>query len=231
MRVAICDDIPEIAHQTDELLVKYSKKHFNTDVFYDPERLLDACENEHYDFFILDIEMPSMSGVELAEKIREKDVGSPIIFLTSYKEYMEDVFRLQTFDYLLKPIAEEKMFALLDRILKYLNVSEKRFAFTFNKISHSLLLSEILYFEKNKRTVFIHTKTQELEMLMTTNELLKQLDEQFVQVHNSYIVNIQYVKELRKNEVLLTNGVSVPMSRSFAKKTQEVIFEKLRGMM
>ncbi|WP_279403862.1 LytR/AlgR family response regulator transcription factor [Secundilactobacillus kimchicus] len=59
-------------------------------------------------FFILDIELPSSSGINVAKEIRKHNLNVPIIFLTNFSEYMEDVFQVQTFDYILKPVTEEK---------------------------------------------------------------------------------------------------------------------------
>ncbi|MDR2833133.1 MAG: LytTR family DNA-binding domain-containing protein [Streptococcaceae bacterium] len=235
MKIAICDDMVEIASTTEQLLLDYNKNLFDIDIFYDGERLLDMVEEEQYDLFFLDIEMPGISGVELAESLRQKGVQSPIIFLTSYKQYMEDVFRLHTFDYLLKPITQDKMFAVLDRVMSYLNVSEHRFVFSFNKVTHTLLLSDILYFEKSKRNVIIHTVNGTYEVVMTTDELLTKVDSRFVQVHKSFIINAQNVKELRNDTIILSSAqgktYDVPMSRRFAKTAKEKILMELREIM
>jgi len=235
MKVAICDDMPELAQHTENLMLKYNSKLFDTDIFYDPERLLERCETEHYDLFFLDIEMPSLTGIELAEKLRGLDIQAPIIFLTSYKQYMEDVFRLHTFDYLLKPISEEKMFTLLDRLLKYLNINEDRFSFTFNKVTKSIPLSDIIYFEKMKRNVIIHTDEEEFSAVLTTENLLEQLNNHFVQVHKSFIINAQKATEVSKETIILkgksSENFTVPMGRKYTKDAKEKILMEMREVM
>lgn len=231
MKVAICDDMMSTAHQTEELLLDYNKKLFDIDVFYDPVRLLESCKNEYYDFFILDIEMEKINGVKLARKIRDSGNQNPIVFLTSYKQYMEEVFKFHTFDYLLKPLEKREMYSLIDRLLNYLNFEENRFVFKFNRVSHSLLFSDIVYFEKNKRVVIVHTKKKKFEVFMTTEDLLGHLDGNFVRVHNSFIVNIRYIKELKSNALELVNGQQVPMSRKFSKAAKEKIIMKMRELM
>lgn len=64
--------------------------------------------------------MSEMSGIDLAKKIRERDILSPIVFLTSYKEYMEEVFQVQTFDYLLKPPTEDRLHQVLEKLRQQL---------------------------------------------------------------------------------------------------------------
>ncbi|WP_447353077.1 hypothetical protein [Enterococcus faecalis] len=56
----------------------------------------------------------------MAKKIRERDILSPIVFLTSYKEYMEEVFQVQTFDYLLKPPTEDRLHQVLEKLRQQL---------------------------------------------------------------------------------------------------------------
>ena len=88
-----------------------------------------------------------MSGIDLA-KIRERDILSPIV-LTSYKEYMEEVFQVQTFDYLLKPPTEDRLHQVLEKLRQQL---EKRnyFVFSSNKVTYKIPTKDIIYFEKIK---------------------------------------------------------------------------------
>ncbi|MGO2916651.1 MAG: LytR/AlgR family response regulator transcription factor, partial [Leuconostoc falkenbergense] len=96
MKVAICDDSLVLANQVDTLLRNYDMKRFDVDVFTNPLRLLASLTDNYYDFFILDIEMPEMSGVVLAGQIRDFGNANPIIFVTSYMEFREDVVALHT---------------------------------------------------------------------------------------------------------------------------------------
>jgi len=230
MRIAICDDMPVIGYQTEELLLEYNDELFDIDVFQDPERLLDFIEINHYDVFFLDIEMPEMTGLELAQEIRKSGNQSPIVFLTSHTKYMQDVFKLHTFDYLVKPVEREAMFEHLDRLMDYVNYEEHRFNFAFNKSTHSLLYSEIFHFEKTRRAVQIHTAKDVFESIMTTDELLKKLDESFVQVHNSFIINARHFKKFSGNLVILANDKEIPVSRKFSKVAREKIMMRLRGL-
>jgi len=230
MRIAICDDLPEFANKTEELLLKYDKN-FLIDVFYEPARLIETSGENHYDLFIFDIEMPQLSGLELAKEIRSYHTHTPIIFLTSYKEYMEDVFSLHTFDYLLKPIEEKRLFAVMDRVLEYLNLNDAKLSFTFNRQSYHLLFSDILYFEKNKRKVIIHTKEQGYEMLMITKELLDLLDHNFIQIHNSFIINMKHLKRLKNDTLIMQNGDELPISRKFSKSVKDTVITRIGGIM
>ncbi|WP_141691046.1 LytR/AlgR family response regulator transcription factor, partial [Brochothrix thermosphacta] len=124
MKVAICDDDPALTEHVNNLLVQYDSTLFETFTYYDSKKLIQQIDTEKFDCYILDIEMDTINGVELATLIRKKGILAPIVFLTSYKEYMEAVFQVQTFDYLLKPLDKKRFFQVLDRLKLYLdNVS------------------------------------------------------------------------------------------------------------
>ena len=87
-----------------------------------------------------------MSGIDLA-KIRERDILSPIV-LTSYKEYMEEVSQVQTFDYLLKPPTEDRLHQVLEKLRQQLE--KNYFVFSSNKVTYKIPTKDIIYFEKIK---------------------------------------------------------------------------------
>ncbi|MDR0921119.1 MAG: LytTR family DNA-binding domain-containing protein [Lactobacillales bacterium] len=235
MKIAVCDDVLAIASLTKEILMDYKQASVVVDIFTSPQSLISRCEEISYDLFILDIEFPEYSGIDLAEKIRENNIYTPIIFLTNFKEYMEDVFKIQTFDYILKPLNKTKLFPALDRVIKYLALENNRFIFSFNKVSHNIALNQIIYFEKNKRSVIIHTKENSFITIMTTEKLLSMLNENFVQIHTSFIVNSNYIKEMANHYLLVDLGYSktieLPISQKFIKKAKEQIITKLRKIM
>lgn len=231
LKVAICDDQLPLTGLLESLLFDYRSDLFEVDVYHTPFSLIKALPTTTYDLFFLDIEFPDSSGIAIAEKIRERDVSCPIVFLTSYKEYMEKVFKVNTFDYLLKPINAQKLFPVLDRICHYLDLDSQRFDFSFNKIFYHLPLKEIVYFEKNKRRVLIHTIDHDYEALLTTDQLLAKVNDHFIQIHTSFIVNSRFIKELSSHSITLlpqANSLSLPVSRKFKASAKKQILMKLR---
>ncbi|MDT1958393.1 LytTR family DNA-binding domain-containing protein [Carnobacterium divergens] len=234
MKIAICDDIPIVANFTERLLLSYKKDTCEVEVFYKPQQLIEEIAVGKFDLYILDIEFPNISGIELAKIIRIIDPVVPIIFLTNFKEYMEDVFKIQTFDYLLKPINKEKLYPVLDRVLTYLDVDQKKFIFKFRKALFTIPFSEIIYFEKNRKQVKIFTCQQEYVAIMTTKEILLSLDDNFVQIHASYILNIRYIREIKNSSVVVkynTQSIELPTSRKFKNTIKTKILMKMREFM
>ncbi len=232
IKVAICDDLPEMTTEVEQVLSSYDGSLFEPHIFFSPSRLLNKMTENSYDLFILDIEFPEYSGIELAKKIRKKNYNVPIVFLTNFKEYMEDVFEVQTFDYILKPINREKFFPVLDRVIKYLDVEDEQFSFSFKRITYTLKINDIVFFEKRKRQVIIHTATKTYLTILSMSDLLAKLNGEFVQVHTSYVVNVKYLKEISNKFLILTNqpnSVQIPISRKFRAQARDKILMKLRS--
>lgn len=232
LKVAICDDNPKITEELNKMLFDYNPYLFDTYTYYNPLKLLNHFQEENFDFFILDIEMDEMSGIDLAKKIREQGVFSPIVFLTSYKEYMEDVFQVQTFDYLLKPLTKERLTQVLDKLKRHLVTSEKYFIFSLNKVTHKIPTKNIVFFEKDKRQVIIHTSEETYKPYMTTDDVQEQLGNEFVQIHASFIINCSFIKELGRNFILIKHKseyIELPISRRFKVTSHENIIMYMRG--
>ncbi|MEK4670293.1 LytTR family DNA-binding domain-containing protein [Niallia taxi] len=231
LNIAICDDVFEVTSQT-EVLIKRYNPNFSVDVFYNATKLIEILPKSNYHLFILDIEFPESSGLEIASRIREFDVNVPIVFVTSYDNYAMEVFKLHTFDFILKPLTEQELFPVLDKVIKYLNFEEKHFVFQYNKVDYSLPLQEIVYFEKRMRKVLIHTIDEEHSVMMTTRELISNLDDTFVRVHNSYIINIRFVREIRNDYLTLNmekgSDIWVPISKNYKTTARKSILLKLR---
>lgn len=119
LKVAICDDNPTLTEKINTMLFNYNPNIFETYTYYNPLKLVNQLDQENFDFFILDIEMSEMSGIDLAKK-SENVIFYHLSFLTSYKEYMEEVFQVQTFDYLLKPPTEDRLHQVLEKLRQQL---------------------------------------------------------------------------------------------------------------
>lgn len=234
IKVAICDDVPVIAKAIEDLMLEYDSSLFDIDIFYDPFRLIELLKENTYDLFILDFEFPNLSGIVIAETIRMNNYNCPIIFITNFKEYMEKAFKVNTFDYILKPVTKDKLFPTLNRAIKYLDLDDSKFMFTFNKAFYSLSFSEIIYFEKNKRKVLIHTSSDIYETILQTKALLSKVNDNFVQVHNSFIVNVRYIKQISNNTITANlndkQTVEIPISRKFIDSARKQILMKLRDL-
>ena len=234
MKIAICDDDLETTIEMEHLLTIYDSDLFDIHRFTSSKKLKKSFAHERYDLLLLDIQMPDFSGIDLARFLRETEHQTHIIFLTSFEKYMPEVFSLRTFDYLLKPIIKNKLFPVLDRFINYTAIDEERFVFSFNKHLYSLKFREIIYFEKNKKWVYIHTRNQTYKAIMSNKELLNHLNSNFLQCHNSYIINIKYIFRLSSKFVTLSNDtlvIEIPIGRKFSENLRNDVLAKLKEVL
>lgn len=150
MRIAICDDS---RIDVERLECAFDELHYTDveyDVYFSAAELLKALreQGESYHVYIFDIEMPETNGLELAKSVREKDTKALFVFLTSYTNYVMEVFDVITFDYIAKPITVEKLESVLQKAMSYLKLIKQDFVFQFRKNHFCVDCDDILYIEK-----------------------------------------------------------------------------------
>lgn len=226
LNIAVCDDEVSEIKKIEDYLVTFSVQsgiEFNIDKFSDGNKLLNAYNgtSSKYDAIFLDVEMPKISGMKLAEKVRQiPDRNVLIIFITSYPEYMQDSFDVQAYQYLTKPLTytlfEEKM----KRLIGYLSELQTNITVISLKKGEIVLhLEDIICFETvksltTKSDLLVTTTNEEFMIKGKIAEMEQQLKEQyFISVHRSVLVNMKYIKRFNSNLVELTNGKVVEASR------------------
>ena len=121
MNIAIVDDIPEETEPLKEYLAEYAsvnKLDFSLEEYESAEALLEDYRPFRYTMIFMDIYMEGMTGVEAAKKIRLTDSDTFLIFLTNSLEFMPEAFSLHAFEYMEKPVKRDRIFTILDDILK-----------------------------------------------------------------------------------------------------------------
>lgn len=226
MKIAICDD--ERSEQ--QLLCKYVKEwaagkgqRAELRCFDSAESFLFSWEDEKdYGVLILDIEMGSMSGMELARKIRERDSDIPILFVTGYAEYMQFGYDVKALHYLMKPMDKEKFFSVLDRLPPGQKEAEK-ILFQMDQGNVCLPPGEIWYVEADGHRCALHTQDAVMLLKEGISSIEKRLKghDSIVKCHRSYLVNLQHVSVVLKEELVLDDQRRVPLSRNLRKMAHD----------
>lgn len=168
-------------------------------------RLIEALE---YDVIFLDVQMPGMTGVDLAKQLRARPQAPKVVFVTAYENYAVPAFEIRAVDYLLKPIEPQRLAETIQR-LRESNPAPVAAATQASKQSLSFLmaekeekqrplaLNEVVYIFSEGYNVFVQTQTERLQVRYTLQELTEKLPpEQFFRCHRSYVVNLFQVKEI-----------------------------------
>ncbi len=227
MKAIIIDDEVHCTESLSILLEKYSDVKV-TRVFYNPLDALKVIEQLDFDILFIDIEMPELNGLEFVNAI---DCNScHIVFTTAYDEYAIRAFKLNAFDYLLKPIGKTDLLATLGRLKKVstsIKVNNQHpLVSRIQKIAipcmsgfEMLMMKDILYIEADGNYVRIFTKNRKTILCAKS---LKEIEIQlralpFVRIHHSYIVYLDAISKYVKGDggyVVLENGTLLNVSRS-----------------
>jgi two-component system, LytTR family, response regulator LytT len=185
------------------------------------------------DLVFLDIQLPDLTGLQVAELIRGYDFSVQIVFLTAYDHFAIEAFKLRAFHYILKPYDIEDLTSVLDaysdtqkgtHVAKSVHSAPKLAIETEKGIMY-LPPKEIYFIDKQGREAVIHTEREKFEAHFTLNELLEKLEPfSFFRTHKSYLVNLEHVKELRtwfngSYNLIMRDHVQseVPVSRNYVK--------------
>ena len=209
MRIAICDDVTEC-----RLSVKcYAEEYFklrhtecSIDEFETGTDLLKS--DEIYDILFLDIELGDTNGIAVAKQIQQKHKNTVILVVTAYHQYLDDAMDIQVTRYIDKPATQNRIFSALDKAMLVINESVITLHMKDSKVAR-LKISDIIYAEAKLKGVFIYAKETNYNIKETMKQLRSMLTAScFAVPHNSYIVNMNYIKNFQRNEIILAQPYS-----------------------
>ena len=193
-------------------------------VFENAEEALPLLEKEKIDILFLDIDMPIMNGLDFRKKTMEVPV---CIYITAHPEHAVESFELDTLDFIVKPIKLDRFTQTMSKIEDYMELKLKAQLFEssiggdviYIKEGHNetkVKLHDILYLEALKDYTKIVTSTKKHCVLTSIGNLLKENHFQsFVRIHRSFAVQKQFIEKKMSNELLLNNGMLIPIGRSY----------------
>jgi two-component system, LytTR family, response regulator len=196
--------------------------------FETPEDALDALNSNKIDVLFLDIEMPKMTGLDVRKKTMEVPV---CIFISSYPEHAIESFELDTLDFIVKPLKIDRFNITVSKITDYLEMKNKaqlyestikeeeiyiKEGYTETKIN----IKDILYLEALKDYTKVVTALKKHCVLMNLGNMVKEIHFiDFVRIHKSFAVNRNYIQKKLSQELILTNGVAIPIGRKYKENT------------
>ena len=218
LKIAVCDDI-DTERQLLISLIKSENATCECIPYHSGEELLWDFENGiHYDIFFLDIFMTGINGVETAKRIRAVNSNALLIFVSSSEDFYRESYDLYAFNYLIKPLAKDKLAEVLRRAISDLNKENHQVVrFSFDNSLHTIPCSQLLYLTSEKHIVYFHlTNGETKKSYGKMDDFIAQLPaEIFVRCHQSYIVNLKYATGMTSSEFIL-GEVTVPISRKYA---------------
>lgn len=225
--IAVCDDevmeCNRIAKKIGEMLAKM-KVRCTIKQFYNGRELLQSSDS--FDLIFLDIIMGEMDGMRTAHLVRQRAYDKMLIFISSSREYVFDAYEVEAFQYLLKPIEEEKLRRVLQKAVFRMESRLREFIIiNRERQKKKLFLDDIFYFEIRGRLIDVHGTGDIFSYYGQIGVLEKDLDGKgFFRCHKSYLVNLKYVDVYNRQEMVLDNGERIVIAkRRYEEFCQEIL--------
>ncbi|MCI8404105.1 MAG: response regulator transcription factor [Clostridia bacterium] len=208
--IALCDNEREVLRTEAQLICDiFDEKEiqYKLQTFSSPKELLET--EIIYDIVFLDVEMPELSGIELAKKIEERKKNCLVFFLTSYSFYLDNAFDVNALRYLIKPVDKNRLSLGIDSALQRINSRNKTILVTGykNRLSVRLSVGSIIYIENIGRHTHIVSKERDFiasELFSVIKNKIEQQVNYFAASHQSYFINLNYVTEYSKKDVKMS---------------------------
>jgi DNA-binding LytR/AlgR family response regulator len=194
----------------------------------DSEDIISLLEQESIDLIFLDIEMPGLSGIDFV-KTYEKSLPL-IIFITAYHEHAVESYSLHAVDYLLKPTSFERFLDAVQRAKEVFESNQQKqndkdsFFLRHEGQYKKIIKKEIAYISAMQNYVRLHIEVgRPLVVHYSMKAIREYLDEKFVPIHKSYIVNLDYIEAFSSTGVTIKGHGQLPIGRQYKKEVASLL--------
>lgn len=229
VRIAIVDDERDFAKRVEEITVQFfheKKVGCKTVIYHMPQELLwDMEDGYSYDIYLMDIEMPVVSGLDLAHAIRQKHDEPYIIFITAHLEYSIEGYEYNAWRYIMKSGMKEKLLPAFEQMMERWEREPEKFYFFQNQSKISkVACNDIYYLHKDGKYTIFYTKQGIFKERSPIAKVWGNLDTtEFIFSDRAYIVNLRHVIRLGSNTVVMRDGTEVPSSCQHFHRVKEAI--------
>ncbi|MEG0485613.1 MAG: LytTR family DNA-binding domain-containing protein [Oscillospiraceae bacterium] len=217
MKIAICDDeqiyVDEI-HTVLDALLKSKGIAAQFSLSTNAAHFLNQ-DFSTYDIVFLDVNMGMYNGIEVAKQIRQSNEQVLIVYISALLEYAIMGYSVRAFDYLLKADLNQTLPNCLDKLLKEIRARQQTFSVKTDAEEMVLTISEVVYLESKNHHVTIYLKNNRIiQLYRKLTDLEQQLSVSgFLRVHKSFLVNMNYIKEMKQRVCILRNGLAINCSK------------------
>ncbi len=234
IHIAICDNDYSVLDNLENKISNILNSQVRISKHNNPFSLMTYIMDEvkgNIDLVIIDIRLQSQNGIYVAETLLEEYPNIKIIFTSEKLELVKDIFRINPVYFLLKPIDENYLRDALYKVIKIVDDESTDILWLGSANGKGRLSSiktrNIYYIESDKRQVHIHFIDSTKTYYAKLDDIEHELKQNFIRCHQSYIVNMDKIKQITKDRICLYNDMNVAISRS---KNKDVI-EKINKYM
>lgn len=223
MHIGVCDDQKD-ARELVARKIKYFIPECRITEYASGEEVL--AETDFPDILFLDIQMPGLSGMETARRLRRAGNQCSLIFVTAIEDCVFEAFDVDALHYLMKPFTDEKLKEVLQKAIRQhqdrrllQNTKEKKedqsIIITVSGKHMAIRLQDIIYAEVFNRKVRLHLPDGDVEYYGKLKDLEKRAGDSFCRTHRAYLVNFRYVKRYDAAVVTMEKGEALMAKQSY----------------
>lgn len=231
MRIYLCDDNEqELEFYTEQIQMTAAKHNQPLDLssFKNGEELLFQLEDEweSVDAIYLDIYIPSLDGITIAEKLRTSKFKGEVIFLTRSKKHFLPAFDVGAFNYIIKNETTQERFEMIFlRIAELCAAKEEEYMLVRGGGElRKITINSINYFEIQNRIVTVHYQDAQFQFISTMERIQNQLYKKpFIRIHRAILVALRAIETISYDTLKLKNGETLPIGRTYQKPVQDYL--------
>lgn len=229
IKIDICDDGQLWIDKARDIVGGYfkGKQEVELNYFDNSEALINKIVNkkEYPDIVILDIDMPKLNGFETAKLLKDTYPDILLLFYTVHEQYVFEAFQFQPFRYIRKAYVETELKLALEAAWHLIeNSHEKYITLKSTDETIKVKISEIVFFETNKRRCDVHLAGRTINVRKTIKELYSEIDSpEFVMIHSGAVVNVRYIKSYSSYDITLENDERLVVGRNHTKSVKSAL--------
>ncbi len=233
INIVICDDekmiLKQIQNYVETVFLEQGVE-CEIQTFTQPLELLSLLGNSQIDILLLDIDMPGISGMDIAGELRVRKLKTLLIFVTCQESFVYESFQYQPFDFVRKSSYEKTLKNTLVRALRALDDYKKEYLVEQANTVIRVQLSDIMYFEACANYISIVTTENVYQQRKSMHQLQEELNRYgFIRIHKGYLVNQNAIHILKSDKVILINKAELPIGRHYSTTAKREILNYLRG--
>lgn len=232
INIAVCDDEVKVLDDICRRISKeFSETACHTEIFSTANafEVLEYIKGSKVDVLFLDIDMPNLNGMDIAQTLIDNNIDTLLIFVTSHDALVYKSFKYHPFGFIRKSHFDEEIAAVVRSIVDELRRKNEFFTFKTNEGFFKVLFSDIIYFESESNYINLHCTDKIYRFRGTISSLESELAAiGFVRTHKGFLVNQQHIFAVKGNDIRLSDGEMLPIGRTNRECVKKTIMRYMR---
>ena len=185
----------------------------------DVRTLMDELMESDLIFMDIELDHPSLNGLNISDALRKRNFKHHIIIVTSHDEYLEAGYDIDALQFIIKPASLEKIDKVMKKFIR--KIRKEFFTIKIDSYTHTLDCNSIYYFTVEDHYITSKSESKSISFRSNISQLSTQLPDMFIQCHKSYIVNIEKIYSFDRSNIKLINDASIPIGRKYFSDVKE----------